>query len=105
MQIQCDICKAQVKEVLPEQIRDGDIEHTFFRCPTCGAVYPVCATDTPLREDIRQYDAMRQKVRVSVVTEQFLRNAEALKQQNLKRTQELMVEHPLALFLQSSAAE
>lgn len=51
MQIICDKCKA---EILPQQetIRNGEIEHTFFRCPECDAVYQVCATDEALRKNI-----------------------------------------------------
>ena len=54
MQIICEKCNA---EIHPQQetIRDGEIEHTFFRCPECGALYPVCATDEALRENIASY--------------------------------------------------
>ena len=52
MEIKCDKCGALVNEVRSEQIRNGDIEHTYFRCPECGAVYPVATTDAALRKDI-----------------------------------------------------
>jgi hypothetical protein len=42
---------------------------------------------------------MRNVIRVKPVTESFIRKAEDLKQRNLKRTRELMAEHPLAPFL------
>ena len=99
MEIKCDKCGALVNEVRPEQIRDGDIEHTYFRCPDCGMVYPVAATDAALRKDIAGYSRMRQIIRMKPVTEKFIRNAEALKQRNLKRTRELMEQHPLAPLL------
>lgn len=35
MQIICDKCKAEIHPQ-PETLRDGEIEHTFFRCPECG---------------------------------------------------------------------
>ena len=99
MEIKCDKCGARVNEVRPEQIRNGDIEHTYFRCPECGAVYPVAATDAALRKDIAGYSRMRQMIRMKPVTEKFIRNAEALKQRNLKRTRELMERFPLAPLL------
>ena len=105
MQIECDKCGAIHDTVEPKTIWDGDIEHTFFRCPDCDAVYPISATDTALRADIAEYSRRRQLIRIKPVTEQFLRETEALKQKNLKRTRELMEIHPLALFLQSDKAE
>ena len=99
MQIQCDKCSAVSETVMPETYLEGDIEFTFFRCPECGEVYPVCVTDSALRTDIAEYTRMRNVIRVKPVTESFIRKAEDLKQRNLKRTRELMAEHPLAPFL------
>lgn len=48
MQIKCDKCSAVSESIMPETYLEGDIEFTFFRCPECGAVYPVCATDSAL---------------------------------------------------------
>lgn len=39
-----------VYAVSPEQIQDGEIEYTFFRCPDCGEAYQICATDAVLRK-------------------------------------------------------
>ena len=99
MQIKCDKCSAVSESIMPETYMEGDIEFTFFRCPECGAVYPVCATDSALRESIAEYTRMRNLIRVKPVKESFIRRAEALKQKNLKRTRELMEQHPLATFL------
>ena len=99
MQIKCDKCSAVSETVTPETYLEGDIEFTFFRCPECGEVYPVCVTDSALRADIAEYSRMRNVIRVKPVTESFIRKAEDLKQRNLKRTRELMAEHPLAPFL------
>ena len=101
MEIKCDHCGAVAETVMPETVKDGDIEHTFFHCPECGAVYPISASDTALRADITEYSRRRQLIRVKPVTEQFLRETEALKQENLKRCKELMEQHPLALFLEA----
>ena len=105
MEIKCDKCGAVHDTVEPETVWDGEIEHTFFRCPNCDAVYPISATDTALRADIAEYSRRRQLIRTKPVTEQFLRETEELKQKNLKRTRELMELHPLALFLQPNKAE
>ena len=98
MQIKCDKCSAVSDSVTPETYLEGDIEFTFFRCPACGEVYPVCATDSALRADIAEYTRMRNLIRVKPVKESYIRRAEALKQKNLKRSQELMETHPLLLF-------
>ena len=88
MQIKCDKCSAVSESIMPETYLEGDIE-----------VYPVCATDSALRADIAEYTRMRNLIRVKPVKESFIRRAEALKQKNLKRSQELMETHPLAPFL------
>ena len=54
MEIQCDECGAVAESVMPESAKDGDIEHTFFCCPDCGAVYPIAATDMALRASIAE---------------------------------------------------
>ena len=105
MQIKCDKCSAVSDSITPETYLEGDIEFTFFRCQACGEVYPVCATDSALRADIAEYSRLRNVIRVKPVTEAFIRKAEDLKLKNLKRTRELMTEHPLAPFLQPGAAE
>ena len=110
MEIKCDNCGAVAETIMPETVKDGDTEYTFFCCPDCGAVYPISATDTALRTNdtalrtnIAEYSRRRQLIRVKPVTEQFLRETEALKQENLKRCKELMEQHPLALFLMEEA--
>ncbi len=101
MKIKCDKCGAVAETVTPETARNDDIEYTFFRCSDCGAVCPISATDTALRTNIAEYSRRRQQIRVKPVTEAFLRETEALKQENLKRCKELMEQYPLALFLEA----
>lgn len=105
MEIKCDKCGFVAETIMPETARNGDIEHTFFRCPACGEVYPIAVADDSLRKSIAEYDRRRQLIRIKPVTEQFLRDTEALKQDNLKRCKELMEQHPLALFLRSGKTE
>ena len=69
MQIKCDKCSAVSESIMPETYTEGDIEFTFFRCPECGAVYPVCATDSALRADIAEYTRMRNLIRMKPVME------------------------------------
>ena len=101
MEIKCDHCGVVAETIMPETVKDCEVEHTFFRCSDCGAVYPISATDTALRTNIAEYSRRRQLIRVKPVTEQFLRETEALKQENLKRCKELMEQHSLALFLEA----
>ena len=105
MEIKCDKCGAVAETLMPETARDGEIEYTFFRCPDCQAVYPISATDDELRKRIGEYNRRRELIRMKPVTEQFLRDTERIKQENIKRNRELMDLHPLALFLQSGQAE
>lgn len=105
MEIKCDHCGAVAETIMPETARDGDIGHTFLRCPACGETYPIAATDDALRKSIAEYDRRRQLIRVKPVTEQFLRETETLKQANLKRCKELMEQYPLALFLRSAETD
>lgn len=42
MEIKCEKCGAVADSVLPKTYLDGEIELTFFRCPECGEVYPMC---------------------------------------------------------------
>jgi len=103
MEIKCDNCGAVAETIMPETVKDGDTEYTFFRCPDCGAVYPIAATDDDLRKRIEEYNRRRELIRIKPVTEQFLRNTERIKQENIKRNRELMDLHPLALFLENHA--
>ena len=105
MEIKCDKCGAVSGTVTPETCQKGEIEFTFFRCPECGEVYPVCVTDLALRKDIAAYGRMRQVIKIKPVTEKFIRNAEALKQRNIRRTKELMEKHPLAPLLMAEKPE
>ncbi len=98
MEIKCDKCGAVSTTVNPETCTKEDIEFTFFCCPECGEIYPICVTDSALRKDIAGYQRMQLLIRKQKVTEKFIRNANALKQRNVKRTRELMAQHPIASF-------
>ena len=103
MQIKCDKCGAVVETIEPKTARDGEFEYTFFHCSACKATYPIAVTDRKLRVNITEYQHRRNHIRISPVTEKFLRDTEAAKQKNMKRCKELMEQHPLALFLEAHA--
>ena len=98
MQIICDKCKAEIRPQ-PETILDSEIEHTYFRCPECGAVYPIAVTDTALRDDIARYERMRAIIKAMPQSKRFLRKTAELKEHNMKRCRELMEQYPLAPLL------
>ena len=100
MEITCDKCGSVIPEPVWETVRDGDIEHTFFICKSCGAVYPVSVTDGELRRNIEEYTAMAQRLKEEQCSESFHRKVQELKEKNVKRSRELAELHPLAsLFL------
>ena len=100
MEITCDKCGDAIPEPVWETVRDGDIEHTFFICNSCGAVYPVSVTDGELRRNIEEYTAMAQRLKEEQCSESFQRKVQELKEKNVRRSRELAALHPLAfLFL------
>ena len=95
MQIFCDNCKAELHPKL-EMVAEGDLVYTFFRCPSCGTAYLFSVTDTALRESIAVYENMKAESLKKRQTEEFRQKAKELKEQNKKRSRELMELHPLA---------
>ena len=96
MEITCDKCGKVIPVPEWETVRDGDIEHTIFICKSCGAIYPICVTDGPLRRDIEKYTEMAQRLKKEQCSEAFHRKVQELKEQNVRRSRELAVLHPLA---------
>ena len=102
MQIICDKCKTEIHPQ-PETARDGEIEHTFFRCPECGMVYPIAVTDAALRDDIARYERMKAIIKARPQSKRFLQKTAELKEHNMKRCRELMDKYPLApLFMEAT---
>lgn len=99
MQIICNKCGAVIPAPEWKTIRDGDIEHTYFSCPSCGDAYHVGTTDGRLREDIVKYTKMASRLRTGKSSEQFHRRVQKLKEENVKRSRELAAAHPLAPLL------
>ena len=86
--IQCESCNA-VFEPLIEKRTDGDLEFVCFRCPFCGARYTVSVTDSPLREQIREYTDLAEEGRQRRLTESQYLYLEKLLEDNVARSKEL----------------
>ena len=99
MEIICDRCGAVIPDPEWKTARDGDIEHTYFLCPSCGETYRAGTTDGRLRGDIVKYTRMAARLKKGNCSEQFHRRAQKLKEENVKRSRELAEAHPLAPLL------
>ena len=99
MEMICDKCGSVVPEPEWKTIRDGEIEHTYFLCPSCGEPYRISTTDSRLRRNIEKYTEMAARLKKGKCTEQFHRRVQKLKEENLKRSWELAAEHALAPLL------
>ena len=99
MEIICNKCGTVIPAPEWKTARDGDIEHTYFLCPSCGDAFPISTTDGRLREDIMKYSKMASRLKRGKCTEQFHRRVQKLKEENVKRSRELAAAHPLAPLL------
>lgn len=99
MEMICDKCGSVIPEPEWKTIRDGEIEHTYFLCPSCGEPYRISTTDSRLRRNIEKYTEMAARLKKGKCTEQFHRRVQKLKEENLKRSRELAAEHALASLL------
>ena len=100
MEMICDKCGTVIPDPEWKTARDGDIEHTYFLCPSCGEAYRVSTTDGKLRRNITKYTEMAARMKTGKCTEQYQRRVQKLKEENVKRSRELAAEHsPASLFL------
>ena len=99
MEMICDKCGSVIPEPEWKTIRDGEIEHTYFLCPSCGEPYRISTTDSRLRRNIEKYTEMAARLKKGKCTEQFHRRVQKLKEENLIRSRELAAEHALAPLL------
>ena len=99
MEIICDRCGAVVPHPEWKTARDGEIEHTYILCPSCGEPYRAGTTDGKLRRNIKKYSEMAARIKRGKCTEQFHRRAQKLKEENVKRSRELADAYPLAMLL------
>ena len=99
MEIICDKCGSVVPEPEWKMVRDGEIEHTYFLCPSCGEPYRISTTDSRLRRNIEKYTETAARLKKGKCTEQYHRRVQKLKEENLIRSRELAAEHALAPLL------
>ncbi len=99
MEIICDRCGTVVPDPEWKVTRDGEIEHTYFLCPSCGKAYRVSTTDGKLRRNIAKYTEMAARIKTGKCTEQFHKRVQKLKEENTKRSRELAAEYALAPLL------
>ena len=96
MEIICDKCGAAIPEPEWKTIRVGEIEHTYFLCPSCGEAYRCGTTDGKLRRSITRYVEMAARLKKGKCSEQFHRRVQKLKEENVRRSRELADAYPLA---------
>ncbi len=99
MEIICDKCGAVIPKPEWKTARDGEIEHTYFECPSCGEVYRSGTTDGKLRRSIARYMEMASRLKKGKCSEQYHRRVQKLKEENVKRSRELAEANPLAPLL------
>lgn len=72
-------------------IKDGDIEVQYFSCPSCGAKYLFFASDSKMRDLVRQRKALQLKIRAGHAKkfkertlEKYMREYEEIKKEQEK---------------------
>ena len=86
--VTCNDCSEEFTPDIQEA-KDGDLEFSFFRCPSCGKRYLVSVTDEDLRAEISEYAALEHNNRVSRLCEKLQERMQKMKEQNIKRSEEL----------------
>lgn len=63
--VECNECKEQfvMDDSRLASIKEGDLEVQYFSCPSCGARYLFFASDSKMRELVRQRKAVQLKIR------------------------------------------
>ncbi len=65
--VDCNECGAQfvIDDSRIASIKEGDLEVQYFTCPSCGAKYLFFATDSRMRELVRQRKAIQMKIKAA----------------------------------------
>lgn len=65
--ITCNKCDALFlpSDCKQEQVEDGDLIVSFFRCPYCKKPYLILAADAEMRNLIERRKAIRQKIKMA----------------------------------------
>ena len=86
--VTCNDCNYDFTPEIQET-KDGDLELSFFRCPSCGKRYLISVTDEELRAALSEYAALSYNNRVSRLCEKLQKQMQDMKEHNLKRSEEL----------------
>jgi hypothetical protein len=92
--ITCNECGRIINKIKPRTKRTGDIEHKYFVCRRCGAVYVISVTDEALRQNVARFEKMTDG---KVFTPEKSQEARLLLQANVARSRELKEQYPLEL--------
>ena len=77
--VECNGCREQfvMDDSRLASIKEGDLEVQFFSCPTCGEKYLFFASDSKMRELVRQRKAVQMEIRAG--------HAKKFKEKTLKK--------------------
>ena len=117
LKIVCDACGRNINQPRPKEKKIGALVYLYIKCRRCGAVYVCSVTDPALRKSIREYgeaaatiaerqlelerlkknrpddkELIREK---KEAIEAMAADAERLKRDNVRRSNELKARHPL----------
>lgn len=95
--IKCDKCNRIINNAKPKWKKAGDIEYYYLKCQYCKAIYTISATDTALRQKIKQYEEIMSTARGRLLTEKELQEAQELLRANVARSKEIKAQHPLEI--------
>lgn len=96
--VDCNECGAQfvIDDSRIASIKEGDLEVQYISCPSCGAKYLSFATDSRMRELVRQRKAVQAKIKAAHAKrfkertfKKYLREYEQIKKEQEKIFPEL----------------
>ena len=96
--VDCNECGAQfvIDDSRIGSIKEGDLEVQYISCPSCGAKYLSFATDSRMRELVRQRKAVQLKIKAARAKrfkertfKKYLREYEQIKKEQEKIFPEL----------------
>ena len=96
--VECNECKEQfvMDDSRLASIKEGDLEVQYFSCPSCGARYLFFASDSKMRELVRQRKAVQLKIRAGHAKKfkertlrKYMQEYEKIKKAQEKMLQEL----------------
>ena len=90
--ITCNDCNNEFTPDIQET-KDGEVELSFFRCPSCGKRYLISVTDEELRTALSEYAALFFNNNITRLCEKLQKQMHEMKELNLKRSEELKLRY------------